>query len=144
MEVNMDYKTLSEFLIQELQNYKRMKGILGILTDDIGVQAQCLSDMPHSQTNKFSSVVENTAFQHQRNKKELKKDIKRIDICLSALFEDECFVIRQFYVENQTYNTISERWHNQTKRFYGKDYWISKRKKALKKMCETLNCIIVN
>lgn len=122
------------YIIGELKAYKRNKAIYQtILLQAPSIQAQVLSDIPRSVTNKFSSSTENQALFNQDHA-QLEKEIKQVEIWLGYLQEEERFVIEQFFMENRSYATISHRWSQKGYPIFSGKFWKRKSKIALSKI----------
>lgn len=130
-------KTIEEVVIQELTEYKLNKATYELMQNDSGISisAQVIPEVPRSVTNKFTSATENQAF-NRKDSDELERDIKRVDIWLTYLEDEEEFAIRNFYIHNKSYNTISFRWHRQGGLIYSSIFWKRKRKEALHKIID--------
>ena len=129
-------KDLYEFIIKELKAYKMNKAVLETLHNEtsLGVSAQQLSQVPRSVTNKFSSMTENQAFA-QAPDTEIKRDIKRVEIWLECLKDEERYMIENFYVYDRTYNTIIVRW----KMEFSREFWKKTRISGLNRIAEIIN-----
>ena len=105
------------------------------------ISAIAYSDVPKSATNKFSSIVENTALENERNKAELdrlKADlwqlardriiiqcrVEYVQALLEGLTAEERFVIELFYFDGLTWPAVAEK--------YRKEYGYYKTARALK------------
>jgi hypothetical protein len=128
-------KDLYEFIIKELKAYKMNKAVLETLHNEtsLGVSAQQLSEVPRSVTNKFSSMTENQAF-GQTPDMEIRRDMKRVEIWLELISDEERYMISNFYIEGRTYKTIISNWRAE----YTVRYWRRKRIQALQKVCESI------
>ena len=132
-------KELYEFIINELKAYKMNKSILENIHNEccLGISAQKLSDMPRSVTNKFSSITENQAFNNKAFM-ELNQDIRRVEIWLYYLNDEERHVIEGLYIHNRSYNTLSNSW----KIYYSRDSWSKKKNIALNKIKDLIEMTI--
>lgn len=130
-------KDVYEFIINELKAYKMNKATLETIKNEclLGISAQQISDMPRNVTNKFSSMTENQAFNMQAYN-ELEKDIKRVEIWLNCLHDEERHMIEGFYIHDRTYNTIIQQW----KTFYSKEFWKKKKVSGLNKIYCLIDC----
>ena len=128
-------KELYEFIIKELKAYKMNKAVLETLQNEtgLGVSAQQLSQVPRSVTNKFSSMTENQAF-GQAPDIEIRRDMKRVEIWLELISDEERYMVNNFYIEGRTYKTIIQNWHAD----FTVRYWRRKRIQALGKICESI------
>ena len=129
-------KQLYEFIIKELKAYKMNKAVIETLHNEcmIGISAQQLSEVPRSITNKFSSMTENQAF-GQTPDMELRRDIKRVDIWLECLCDEERYMVENFYIHGRTYNTII----NNFRIDHSIDFWRKKRISGLNNICDIIN-----
>jgi hypothetical protein len=134
-----DFQIIRRFLENELMNYKRMQGIVkGVDIEGIGVQAQVLSGMPHTITNKFSSVVEVQAF-NRNELKELKKDINRIKNCLSILKQDILlFSVTELIINGHSLPVTIKKYKQITGDYYSEGYFKYNKNKALQIMTKHL------
>jgi hypothetical protein len=116
-----------------------MQGLVeGVHIEGVGIQAQVLSGMPHTITNKFSSIVEVQAFD-RKELKELKKDINRIKNCLSILKQDILlFTITELIINGNTLQYTIKKYKQITGEYYSEGYFKDKRKKALNEMTKHL------
>ncbi len=116
-----------------------MQGIVkGVDIERIGVQAQVLSGMPHTITNKFSSVVEVQAF-NRSELKELKKDICRIKNCLSILKQDILlFSVTELIINGNSLQYTINKYKEITGDYYSKGYFKYNKNKALNEMTKHL------
>jgi hypothetical protein len=129
-------KELMEFIADEIKNYKRYKAVLETIQNEIpGIQAAVITDMPRAITNKFHSSTESQAL-FNRDESELKQNIKRIEIWLGYLNDEERHVTEEFYIHNRSYAVISHRWSKENNAIYSSAFWKYKRKQALRKICD--------
>ena len=111
------------------------------LIDPSYISAVSYSDMPKSRTNKFSSVVENSVLEAEKNREEvdrlkadlwqLAKDriilqikVEYVKALLEALTEEELFVIQRYYLDGLAWHMVAEK--------YRKEYGIYKTPKTMK------------
>ena len=125
-----------EEVISTLKDYKRMVAIHeGLLNDYDGIlQAQVLSDMPKG--NGIHSQTETAMLKLEYEIKELKKEIKRVQIWLNYLNEEERFVVEQIYFEDRFINHIINKWCNMGKEYHGSTYWKNKNREAIRKITQ--------
>lgn len=128
-------KELINFVIDELKNYKLNKAIFNsiILENNIEISAITISDIYYSKTNKFNSITENLALNNKLE--QLEREIKRVENWLNILNEKELFIIKNFYIENKSYNIISHNWLIHYKYYYSIQSLKKLRKNSLFKIC---------
>lgn len=140
MEIN---RKIIDYIICELKAYKRNNAIYqSIVNDCVGLSACVISDIPRTVTNKFSSTTENNAL-YNKDAVSLEREIKRIDIWLNCLDDEERFVVENIYINNRSYNTVIGRWHKEHNIIYSERRWKNKRRSAIKKIYEILVAIKV-
>jgi hypothetical protein len=132
-------KDLYEFIVCELKAYKMNKAVYEslLIENEIVISAQVISDMPRSNTNKFSSITENQALNHPPSHV-LKLEIMRVENWLKALHDDERYMIESFYINNKTYNSIISGWRVEQ----SIEFWKRKRISAINKIFEIEKCSI--
>jgi len=104
---------IREYIILMLLKYKTNIAIVETfdMNNFIGLQAQRISDMPHSQTNLFNSTTENQALtEYPIEILKIKNDIKIVEIWLRALTEKEYFFVEQKYFYRATFNTLANKY----------------------------------
>ena len=123
-------------VIETLKGYKRLIAIHeSLLNDYEGVlQAQVITDMPRA--NGVHSQTESAMLKLDREMKEIKKDIKRVNIWLNYLNEEERFVVEQIYFEERFINHIINKWCNMGKEYHGSTYWKNKHREAIRKITQ--------
>jgi ArpU family phage transcriptional regulator len=127
-------KDIFGFIVAELEAYKRNRAVYKalLIENNISIPAQVLSDMPRSQTNKFNSSTENQALSNRLY--QLEREISRVENWMTSLNPEEKFVIEKFYMDNQTYPTISNNWRHRGGLIYSESFWKNRRRQALCKI----------
>ncbi len=125
-------------VINTLRDYKRLIAIHESLINDYeGVlQAQTISDMPTG--NSLSNPTEKAILKLDRGLEELKREIRRVQIWLNYLSEEERFIVEQIYIEERFINIASNKWCSMGREYHSNWYWKSKKKDAINKIIEIL------
>ena len=121
-------------IISTLKDYKRLIAIHeSLLNDYEGVlHAQVLTDMPRAHGVHSATESAMNKLGHEVN--EIKKEIKRVQIWLNYLNEEERFVIEHIYFEERFINHIINKWCNLGKEYHGSTYWKNKHRDAIRKI----------
>lgn len=121
------------------------------LIDPSYISAVSYSDMPKSRTNKFSSVVENSVLETEKNREEadrLKAELwqmakdriilqcktEYVQALLEGLTEEERFVVEQFYINDVTWRIVAERYRKEFGIYISRTPLKNKRDNAFEKM----------
>ena len=129
-------------IIAQLEEYKANVARRDILKNDMDddpfIKAMVLSDMPSAHGEVFSKT-EAAAISDQPSVIELEirslsKEIKRVDIWLNFLLEEEKFAVINFYMEKKTYRQIIRKWDTLHGVDFSKFYWRGKKISGIKKI----------
>jgi hypothetical protein len=137
-------ESIGQVIISLLKLHKKnialYQSLLNNFDDEVSIKAQSLTNMPKGSSG-FNSVVENHVvknkkLQNDTELKDLYKQIKKVNIWLDYLTDEQKFVVEQIYFEERTYSIISHRWGSRGNPIYSSGYWKTKRREAIKKISE--------
>lgn len=123
-------------VIQTLKSHKKIIALYESLLNEYDgfLNAQQISDMPKGSS--VSSPIENATHKLNAELKELNKEIRKVNIWLKYLTQEERFVIEQLYFEQRFINQIINRWTSQGYEYHGFTYWKTKHREAIKKITD--------
>jgi exo-beta-1,3-glucanase (GH17 family) len=133
-----------EQIVETLKNYKRVVAIYESLQNEYEgvIQAQVISDMPKA--HGVHSQVESAYTKLEYELKELQKEIKRVQIWLNYLTEEERFIVEQIYIEERYYAIAGNKWCGMGREYHSESYWKRKKKDGIRKIygiVSKLTCI---
>jgi ArpU family phage transcriptional regulator len=133
-----------EFVEKELAGYRKNKSIYESIKNEnnISLSASMISDIPKTITNKFSSMTENQAIINRLG--DLEKEIRRVDIWINSLQDEEKFVVTNIYLEGKSYHVLANKWNLSGNPYFSVSYWKKKRKYAIKYICEIFASSFIN
>jgi hypothetical protein len=126
---------IKKYVEQELYNYSNNVRILSELKHEgKNISSSKINIVPASRTNKFVSSTETLALNENKDIKTIKQDIRRVDIWLGALKEQQLHVVKGVYIDRLSMNSIIARYNKR----YSSSIWEARRKEGIKTICDVV------